>query len=107
MTRDEDGQVVARLYGVVVDLLTPVGHAAARPAQMLLVDDADLPFAEISYLQDDTGDMSFQTFGVDLPDTDFELLWPKRSRLLRAVVIDGGLLGEIAHLLGAKVGVGK
>ena len=80
---------------------------AARPAQMLLIDDLDLPMAEISYFHGGGGRVSFETFGVDLPDADFEMLWPKRARLLRAVVIDGGLLGDIADLLGAEVGVGK
>lgn len=107
VTRDEDGKVVARLYGFVVDLLTPDGNAAARPAQMLLVDDLDLPMAEISYFHGDAGRMSFETFGVDLPDADFEQLWPKRSRLLRGVVIDGSVLDDIAHLLHRNGGVGK
>ncbi|MCH7692335.1 MAG: hypothetical protein IID50_02715, partial [Proteobacteria bacterium] len=101
------GKVVARLYGFVVDLLTPNGNAAARPAQMLLVDDLDLPMAEISYFHRDAGRMSFETFGVDLPDADFEQLWPKRSRLLRGVVIDGSVLDDIAHLLHRNGGVGK
>ncbi len=68
---------------------------------------AALPFAEISYFQDDAGRVSFQTFGADLPDADFEMLWPKRPRLLRGVVIDGGLLDDIAHLLGRKVGASQ
>ncbi len=107
VTRDDDGRVVGRLFGAVLDLLNSDGNATRRPAQMLLVDDDDMPFAEITYFCDDAGCQIFETYGVDRPDADLDHLWPKRFRLLRGVVIDGSVLDDIAHLLHRNGAVGK